>query len=97
MATANGKERIMAQIVDFYNVRPNELKPGDVLVCIVTLHVGHLHDDQGKPMYRMYRCNYPDPQLGDGDIPQGSSIVLNTEEAARALFPVVGYAGLKPD
>ena len=84
-------------IVNFYNVRPDELKSGDVLVCTVTLHVGYRRDKYGKPMYRMYRCDWPEPQVSEDGIPQGSNIGQDVEKVAQALFPVVGYAELKPD
>jgi hypothetical protein len=84
------------QIKDFYNVRPDELEPGDVLVCTVTLHVSYRRDGDGKPMFRMYRAGYP-PQVSEG-IPQGSRLSpLGEKTVAYELFPVVGYAGLKPD
>ena len=84
------------QIVDFCNVRPDELKSGDVLVCTVTLHVGYRKDEHGKPMYRVYRCGYPPEIIVDG-IPQGPNIGRDAEAVAHALFPVIGYAELQPD
>lgn len=86
----------MPQIVDFYNVRPDELKPGDVLVATVALHITWRTDKKGKPMYRVYRCGYP-PQLGEGDIPQGGCIGDQQRQVAEALFPVIRYADLNPD
>ena len=81
------------RIVDFYNVRPDELKPGDVLVCTVTLHVVNRLDDNEKPMYRVYRCGYP-PQTSGG-IPQGANLFGSQRAVAEGLFPVV--AGMNPD
>jgi hypothetical protein len=84
-------------IKSFYDVRPDELEPGDVLVATVTLHVGYPLDDEGKPHFRVYRCTYP-PQLGHEDVPQGSRVSAKHAKAiAEGLFPVVGYAGLKAD
>lgn len=84
-------------IVDFYNVRPDELKPGDVLVCTVTLHVSHHIDPDGHPYFRMYRCGYPHPVIGDDDIPQGSRIYVDENVVANSLFPVVKFAGMKSE
>lgn len=70
---------------NFYTTAPADFKPGDVLACVVTLHhVGNFED--GTPEYRMYRCEYPNPQTSDG-IPQGAGIKLN-EEILGHLFPV---------
>jgi hypothetical protein len=80
-------------IKNFYTVRPDELQPGDVLVCTVTLHVGY-HGD--PPVYRMYRCGYP-PAIGEEGIPQGSAILSSVEQVAAALFPVVRDAGLQSE
>lgn len=84
-------------VVNFYNTRPDELQSGDVLVCVVTLHVGYRLDSKGRPTYRMYRCDWPDTQEGDGGIPQGSNIDQDTKKVAEALFPVVGWANLIPE
>jgi len=71
----------------FYTVKPNELEPGDVLVCTVTLHVNAFG-------FRMYRCDW---QPGHDEIPQGSRIYSNLDELAQSLFPVVLDADLKGD
>lgn len=70
-------------VKDFYTTRPDELKPGDVLVCVVTLHVMY-HTKKGKPVYRMYRARYE----GD-DIPQGSNIISDVKKVGESLFPVI--------
>lgn len=86
----------MSKIVDFYNVRPGELKPGDVLACVVTLHVGYRQDENGNPThYRVYRCRWPDTQVSKG-IPQGANLGHLQQQVAKALFPVP-IDGLKPD
>lgn len=83
----------MSRIVDFYNVRPDELEPGDVMVCTVTLHITHWQDANGNPCYRVYRCAYP-PQTSDG-IPQGGALSApEAQGVALALFPVT--SGLRP-
>ena len=78
------------KIVDFYNARPGSLKPGDVLVATVTLHV----TENG---YRVYRCKFP-PPMGDGGIPQGGKL---SPEGARSIalsvFPVVCWSEMEPD
>ena len=45
----------MSRIKNFYTVSPQDLKPGDVLVATVTLHVQHHADEVGAPYFRMYR------------------------------------------
>lgn len=82
----------MSRVVDFYNVRPHELRPGDVLVCTVTLHVTHHTDNDGNPYFRMYRCN-----LDVNDIPQGSRLYGDENVVANALFPIVTNAGMRSD
>ncbi len=71
---------------DFYTTRPTDIKPGDVLVCIVTAHVRH------DGTVRLYRCgfNYR------GEIPQGAPIPYHADGIMRGLFPVLREAGLKP-
>jgi len=72
-------------LTDFYNLRPDELKPGMVFACIVTCHIDYL----GNP--RLYRCAYPNAEVHDG-VPQGSPFYENTDEVVAALFPVVRWA-----
>lgn len=79
-------------IKDFMEVRPNELKPGDVLVCQVTLHVTHHTDENDKPYFRMYKCKYE-----GSDVPQGTRIYVNEDRIAEALFPVVKWSEMKSD
>ena len=80
------------RIVDSLNIRPDEIKPGDVMMCTVTLHV--LDGGNGKLLYRMYECRQHYPEV-DG-VPQGTRI--GDEWAVqKQLFPVVGWAGAKPD
>lgn len=74
---------------NFYTLRPIDFKPGDVLACTVTLHFMYAQD--GTPVFRMYRCAYPDPQTSDG-IPQGEGIVNNKMEIMESLFPVAASA-----
>lgn len=81
----------MSRLVDSVYVRPDELKSGDVLVAVVTLHVMQRGDDF---VFRMYRCSHP-PQEHEG-IPQGSRIA-DEKELAQQLFPVVGWAEIEPD
>jgi hypothetical protein len=78
-------------IKDYRSVRPDQLKPGDVLVCVVTLHVRYFDD-----RFAVYQCTYPDPQVSSDGIPQGSKLLPEQADAvAAALFPVAGWAGLK--
>lgn len=87
----------MTRLVNFYTTPYDELREGDAMVCVVTLHVNHHHQGNGKPYFRMYRTGYPPEQHDDEGkgIPQGSRIYLNEDEIAKALFPVVIQAGMK--
>ena len=83
------------RIVNFYTVRPDELKPGDVLVATVVLHIV---ESPGYPGLRgrVYRCGYP-PETYDG-IPQGTHLgCKETDEVINALFPVARNAGVEYD
>ena len=90
----------MSRIVNSYTIRPGELKPGDVMVCTVTLHV------MSDRTYRMYQCLYVDPRnaaarlagasLVDG-VPQGSRIYDDGDIVAQQLFPTALNAGLRSD
>jgi len=82
-------------LINPLTVRPQELKPGDVMAVTVTLHVCHRMVDN-KLTYRIYRCPYPPGEsLVDG-VPQGQRI-QDEDEVAQALFPVVIWGGLTPD
>jgi len=84
----------MSHIVDPRNVRPGDLKPGDVMIRTVALHV--LPDyTGGRLMYPMYLCPWPDSSLVDG-VPQGARME-GKPETMQEIFPVVGNAGAKPD
>lgn len=85
----------MTRIVNPYTVKPVELEPGDVMVRTVALHVLPGRKD-GELLYRLYECAWPDPQLSDG-VPQGTRIYDYKDQVMQELFPVVGWAGAKPD
>jgi len=79
-------------IKNLRTVEPSEMEPGDVLVCIVALHVGYWNM-KGKPVVSLYRCPYPDPQIGRDGVPQGDKIVPLKQQEGQALlkllFPVM--------
>lgn len=81
------------QLVNPVTVRPDELRAGDVMAVVVTLHV--LPAGVGL-VYRMYRCKYSPSAVYD-DIPQGSLIGGDVESVMKSLFPVVGWAGAAQD
>ncbi len=88
----------MTHLKNFYEVRPNELEPGDVLVCTVTLHVSHFLQEDGKPFFKMYWTGFPPETFDGAGVPQGTRISFARKEenaVARALFPVVVAAGLR--
>lgn len=84
------KEKQKMQIVDYSTMSQDDLKPGDVLVATITLHMSHRLDKNGRPMYRMYCCSYPSQQIEDG-ILQGDRIFMR-EIGVEAIFPII--AGL---
>jgi len=73
-------------IVNFYSVLPEDLKPGDVLVCAVTLQVTRQALD-GPLLYRMYRCNYPKMYGMADEVPQGTRIFGDVKTVGESLFP----------
>lgn len=78
-------------IVNFYTVQPNEIKAGDVFVVTVTLHVQAI-DKDGHPAFAMYRCPWPNPEIGGEGVPQGDHILKDLAEGVqRGLFPVISY------
>jgi len=80
------------RIVNPISIRPDEVRAGDVMICTVTLHVFAGRGD--GLLYRMYRCPHNGPELDR--IPQGSR--MGDEKAVQEqLFPVVGWAGARPD
>lgn len=87
----------MSRIVNFYNVAPHQLKPGDVLVCTVTLHMRHITDAKGRPTFAMYRCPFPNPQIGDAGIPQGDKMPPSQATKVAAVFPIIEWAELVPE
>ena len=82
----------MSRIVNPVTVHASDLKPGDVMAVVVTLHVVKCGDELA---FRMYRCPYP-AQEHEG-IPQGDRIGCEEKKVARELFPVVCWAGMEPD
>lgn len=72
------------RIVDFYNVAPDEIKPGDVMMCVVKAMVVRQTSD-GKPIVRFYRCPF------NGEIPDGDPIPPGPLD--RSVFPVLKWAG----
>jgi hypothetical protein len=76
----------MEKIVNAYTVISSELRPGDTMLFVLKAIV--MRDGR----YRIYRCPYE----AHGDIPQGSRVYDETA-VAEAIFPVLGWAGLRPD
>lgn len=68
----------MNKIVDHKTVRPDDLRPGNILVCIVKAVVGP------GGTFRLYQAD-----IEEGDcVPQGSRLSGKDElAAARCLFP----------
>jgi len=82
-------------VVNAYNLHPDEVEPGQVMIFTVKLMVTGYKIGGKTPTYRIYRCPYH--QEGDEREPQGTRIPKELEKAvAKALFPVVTYE-CKPD
>ena len=74
-----------------YSISSCDIQAGDVFVFAVKLMV--VRTQNGKPIYRIYRC----PFEGDEE-PQGERIDGDREVAVmQALFPVVAWANGKAD
>lgn len=83
----------MKKIVNPYNLHPDKIQPGDVIVLTVTIHVNRL-DQKNRPLIRAYRC----PHVSMGGIPQGDQIAPeHTLPLAEALAPVLIWAGAQVD
>jgi len=73
----------MTRTVDFYEIHPDELRPGDQMFVTVKLMIG-------PNGYRVYRCH-----LGQD---QGARVSPTVEKKlAQELFPVVIDARIKRD
>lgn len=79
-------------IKDFFTVRPEELEPGDTLMCTVKLVVMHHTGPSGAQRFRVYRCEY-DPGAAFEE-PQGCQIA-EADTVGKALFYAVGAAGME--
>jgi hypothetical protein len=84
-------------VKNFYTVKPLELEPGDVLLCVVKLVVCDHKSLAGRQLYRLYRCAFPadTDTMCESDVPQGSRIFPEHETFGKELFPVVGFAGME--
>ncbi|KKN21592.1 hypothetical protein LCGC14_0923670 [marine sediment metagenome] len=78
----------MAKLVDFYNIRPQEIEVGNVMASTVTCHIGHIDVETCTAYIRCYRGKYP-ADVSDEYIPQGSPLVNDSVAVARILFPVL--------
>ena len=73
-------------IVNAYTISPNDIQPGDVMMCVVkAMVVGK--DVRGRLIYRLYRCPY------DGPVVQGSR-TRNEMIMCGELFPSLFAAGI---
>jgi len=81
------------RVVNPYTITPNQLQPGDNLYMLVKALV------VDKDRYRVYRCpvntNSVLVRLAH-DAPQGDR-VQSEDMIAMSLFPVLGWADMKPD
>jgi len=79
---------MMGQLKDFRTVKPQELEPGDTLICVVKLLICHHIGPSGAQRFRVYRCPW-DPGAPFTE-PQGSR-VSDADVVGKALFPVLAY------
>lgn len=82
-------------IVNPMNVRPNELKSGDVMLATVICYIDRWDD---QIIAKIYKAKYPFVNSDPLSIPQGPKVAEVTSEKSpgydlmRLLFPVVMYA-----
>jgi hypothetical protein len=57
-------------IKNFYSA--NSAEPGDIFVLVLKATV------QYNGTYRLYRCRWPDPEIGEDDSPQGDRAFSST-------------------
>ncbi len=85
-------------IRDARTIHPDDVKPGDTFVAVITLKVTRQSGD-GKLLVRGYRCQWPDTAIGKhtGE-PQGTQIdPVLLGSIIEAIAPVLRDAGSKPD
>jgi len=84
-------------IKNFYNVSPDEVEPGDVFICTIAVHITY-KSATNKLFARAYRCPYPDLELSQDGIPQGSAIDREaTKQMIKNVMPVLSWAGVVPE
>lgn len=65
----------MTRVVDAYNVLPQDIESGDIMMFVIKAMVTR------PGLYRIYRCRYE-----GSEVPQGPRI-LNEEKVCEQLFP----------
>jgi len=76
---------------NFYTA--STVKPGDIYCVTIKVRV----QDDGT--YRVYRCPWPNAEIGEDGSPQGDSLLLPSSElrkVVKALMPIVGVMA-RPD
>ena len=69
-----------------YTIKPYDVQPGDEFLSVIKAIV------QWDGTYKIYRCAW---EGSEAEIPQGS-IIYNSEEVAKSIFPVLIDAGCEP-
>ena len=82
-------------IKNFYAVRSDEIKNGDVFVAVVAVHITKRYD--GKLVYRAYRCPYPGFDVDEDNVPQGDRIYNGEDVVVESLMPVLKWANIELD
>lgn len=85
----------MSRVVNKYTIRPDELQAGDVMQCTLALHI--TQGPAGKLIYRLYQSEFPNPQLDENGVAQGSRIFPLSEHTIKMLFPTVANADITRD
>jgi len=76
---------------NFYTA--STVKPGDIYCVTIKVMV------QYDGTYRVYRCPWPDAEIGEDGSPQGDSLLLPSSEmrkVVKALMPIVATMS-RPD
>lgn len=76
----------MSLLPDKRTVRPNDLKPGDVMKVVITCHIVEV-DGRGGARARYYDCGNGDQDYAG--IPQGGRIPKDA--TIEGLFPILAF------
>ena len=80
---------------NFYDA--NTVKPGDIFCVTIKVMV------QYDGTYRVYRCSWPEAEIGEDGSPKGDAIyptkseIKSLQKSIELFMPILGWTGSKPD